>query len=85
LTYDSFGKGFMEQYCVRCHTSAKASKFARSGAPLGADFDQIDAILKDKGEILKYTVEKKTMPPGDPKPAADERKKLKTWLECEAR
>jgi uncharacterized membrane protein len=85
VTYDAFGKGFMEQYCVRCHVSTKTSKFARAGAPLGKDYDVMDTIYKDKAEILKLAADQKKMPPDDPKPSADERAKLKTWLECEGR
>jgi uncharacterized membrane protein len=82
VTYDSFGKAFMDKYCVACHSSAK-SGFARKGAPAGSDFDKVEAITKYKAKIVELTVTKAKMPPGAPKPTADETAKVKAWIECE--
>ncbi|MDP8225218.1 MAG: cytochrome c [Candidatus Lernaella stagnicola] len=81
--YDNFGKAFMEQWCSACHTSAKKGPLARQGAPKGYDFDQVEVIKKDKGEILEWVIDKSKMPPGLTKPTDEEKAKLKTWLDCE--
>ncbi|MDP8255638.1 MAG: cytochrome c [Candidatus Alcyoniella australis] len=81
-TYENFGKAFMEQYCTRCHASDK-SGFGRKGAPAGYDFDLVEKIAEDKGDILEWVIDKKSMPPRGDKPGADQRNKLKAWLDCE--
>ena len=83
FTYESFGKAFLDQYCLRCHVSTKTSAFARGGAPIDANYDETDRLRRDKAGILKLVVDKKKMPPDDPKPEDAERAKLKAWIECE--
>lgn len=74
-THESFGKAFMSTYCTSCHQAAK-------GGPEN-DFNDANIIRKEKAEIIEKVVEKKTMPPSDPKPSDEERGKVKAWLECE--
>jgi len=74
-TYETFGKAFLEKYCTTCHQAAK-------GGPAN-DFNDVNVVKKEKAEIMKKVVEKKTMPPTDPKPDAGERAQVKAWLECE--
>jgi hypothetical protein len=45
LTYDSFGKPFMEKYCTWCHDSS-LPRSKRNGAPLFHDFDTFLGVLK---------------------------------------
>lgn len=40
LTYDSFGREFMERYCTWCHDSA-LPRSQRNGAPVFHDFDTL--------------------------------------------
>jgi len=84
LTYANFGQAFVAQYCLKCHGAAKTGWWARNGAPAAVNFDKAEDIAKKKGDIIKMVVDKKSMPPTDPYPAADERAKVKTWLECQS-
>jgi hypothetical protein len=45
LTWDNFGKPFMDKYCRWCHDSA-LPKSKRNGAPLYHDFDSLLDTLK---------------------------------------
>jgi hypothetical protein len=40
LTYDNFGRDFMERYCTMCHDSA-LPRSQRNGAPIFHDFDTL--------------------------------------------
>ena len=83
VTYDNFGKTFLEKYCTKCHISTKTTMMTRMGAPAGSDFDKVEAIQQFKDKIVHLVNVKNSMPPVAPKPADDEKAKLKTWLECE--
>src|SRR5262245_50743690 len=43
LTYENFGKPFMESYCTRCHARLLTGA-ARMGAPTFHDFDSLFGI-----------------------------------------
>lgn len=45
LTYDNFGKPFMEKYCTMCHAST-LPRSQRNGAPLYHDFDTLIGVLE---------------------------------------
>ena len=81
-TYDNFGKEFVGKYCASCHVAAKKG-FARKGAPADVNYDTLEEIVKGKAHFIEEVVEKKKMPPKDPKPSDEERGKVKTWLDCE--
>jgi cytochrome c5 len=88
LTYESFGKQFMEDYCTRCHSSELEGN-ARNGAPEGHDFDTIQGIwaVQDHIDGLAAAGPENTntmMPPTDPKPSVAKREQLGEWLACEA-
>jgi len=88
LTYESFGKSFMDKYCVSCHSSSLVGEAARKGAPEGHDFDRLEGILPSAEHIDQYAAigpaaENRRMPPMDPKPTDEERTKLGQWLACE--
>jgi hypothetical protein len=50
LTYDNFGKPFMDKYCRWCHDSS-LPRSKRNGAPLFHDFDMLLGILQVQGHI----------------------------------
>ena len=50
LTYDNFGKPFMDKYCRWCHDSS-LPRTQRNGAPLFHDFDTLLGILQVQGHI----------------------------------
>lgn len=87
LSYETFGKPFMDKYCVRCHASTLKAA-ARNGAPDGHDFDRLDGIRPviehiDQRAAAGPKSVNSQMPPGDPRPTEDERRQLGAWLACE--
>lgn len=89
LTYESFGKGFMDKYCVSCHSSSLVGEMARKGAPDEHDFDRLAGIVPlaehiDQSAAAGPNASNQKMPPVDPKPTEEERTKLGQWLACEA-
>ncbi|MDX2053412.1 MAG: hypothetical protein SFV15_13525 [Polyangiaceae bacterium] len=88
LTYESFGKTFMQTYCTSCHSSA-LSGTSRSGAPSDHDFDTVGGIRSalehiDSNAAAGPLGTNTAMPPGNLKPSLDERKRLGEWLACGA-
>jgi hypothetical protein len=87
-TYDTFGKAFMEDYCVRCHSSKLKGDTARNGSPVGHDFDLLPGILPVAEHIDEYAAAgpdsvNTRMPPNGDKPSMEERELLGQWLACE--
>ena len=88
LTYENFGQGFMTVYCTRCHSSELTGE-SRMGAPSFHDFDTIYGIRAVANHIDETTAAGPNatntgMPPDDPAPDEDERKKLGEWIACGA-
>ncbi len=88
LTYDTFGRAFVEAYCTRCHAS-HLSGAARERAPVGVDFDTIEGIRAhaDRMDSQAAGGPARTnafMPPADPFPSTAERALLGEWLACGA-
>jgi hypothetical protein len=89
LSYENFGKPFMENYCTDCHDSHKRGE-ERHGATSFHDFDTIYGI-RAVYEHIDFTtaagptgVVNDSMPPdGEPKPTLEERTKLGEWIACE--
>jgi hypothetical protein len=82
LTYDNYGRAYLDQYCNGCHSSLLPEDHRRN-APMGADFDTYEGVLT-WGErlVIRGTGEEPTMPPGGG-PSPDEVSVFKEWLECE--
>jgi uncharacterized membrane protein len=89
LTYESFGRQFMEKYCTRCHSSS-VSDDQRQGAPSDHNFDTLDNIHDTPAEHIDEQAAagpnavNTAMPPSDPRPTEAERKQLGEWLACDA-
>jgi uncharacterized membrane protein len=82
LTYDNFGKQFLDTHCQRCHG---ASGSDRQGAPSGYDFRTVEQVRALRDRIFaRAAYENTTMPPGPDDPPEDERNKLGEWLSCGA-
>ncbi|MCP4449035.1 MAG: cytochrome c [Myxococcales bacterium] len=87
LTYENFGKEFMETYCTRCHHSELIGE-ARQGAPSFHDFDTLFGI-KAVNEHIDFTTAagpgavNDTMPPDGAIPSDDERYQLGEWIACD--
>lgn len=89
LTYDSIGEGFMNTYCVSCHSSQLAAD-KRSGAPSDHNYDTLARIRDASLEHLDMMAAagpdavNTQMPPRGPTPSIEERRALGEWLACGA-
>ena len=87
LTYDTWGRGFLDTHCNGCHSSITAPA-QRRGAPPGVDFDTYEGVLQfaerlEERVIVQNEAEDgNPMPPGGG-PTAEEREMLHEWLECQ--
>ncbi len=82
LTYESFGKPFLDAHCQRCHGRTTSE---RNGAPSSFDFGTADAARSHRARIFaRAAADNVTMPPGPDDPPADERERLAEWLACGA-
>ena len=86
LTYNNFGKPFMENYCTRCHHSDLVGE-ARMGAPSFHDFETLDGIKFVWEHIDQTTASgpkatNTSMPPNGSKPMLAERQMLAEWIAC---
>lgn len=76
LTYDSFGQGFLNSYCVSCHTTGNASD--------GVNLSSL-SLLKSHLNKVDAEVASGAMPPkGSTTPSAEEKANLAQWLACGA-
>ena len=88
LTYQSFGKPFMEAYCTRCHDSDLVGA-DRHGAPSFHDFDTIFGIRAvsehiDETAASGPAATNTSMPNEGTRPTLAERQQLGEWLACGA-
>lgn len=88
LTYANFGQTFMEDYCLRCHSSTVTGA-DREGAPSDHNFDTIDEIRAFAGHIDEMAgsgpdATNDQMPPDGDAPTLAEREMLAEWLACGA-
>lgn len=82
LTYETFGRGFMEAHCQTCHGKPTRD---RRGAPSGYDFGSVEDVRELKDRIFaRAAADNTTMPPGPDDPPEAEREKLAEWLACGA-
>jgi uncharacterized membrane protein len=82
LTYESFGKSFVNGYCQGCHGSTVTD---RQGAPPGYVFDTYEQVLDHKERIFsRAAAGNDSMPPGPDDPSEAEREQLAEWLACGA-
>ena len=87
LSYESFGREFMQAFCIRCHTAAVSG--AARQAPPDRNFDDLLSIrasahVIDQQAVVGPVASRDTMPPDDPKPTLQERQQLGEWLACGA-
>lgn len=90
LTYETFGRAFVTDYCVECHDSAKSGT-ARKGAPAFHDFDTLIGVKQVADHVDQVAgfgpaAMNMSMPPsGDrPFPTDEEREMLAEWIACGA-
>ncbi|MBI5499880.1 MAG: hypothetical protein HY907_06530 [Deltaproteobacteria bacterium] len=88
LTYETFGLAFFDDYCQRCHASTVVGA-ERLGAPSSITYDDVENIRARAVEIDENAAAgplsvNTIMPPGPPRPAEEERRRLGEWLACGA-
>jgi len=77
LTYDNFGQGFFQSYCVGCHGAANGYS-SRS-------FTTVDSIRAQRDRIyVNAAADNAFMPPGPDGPPQQARDQLGEWLSCGA-
>lgn len=81
LTYENFGKSFLDTHCQGCHGGARD----RKGAPSGYSFSTRAEAHEFRDRIFaRAAMSNTTMPPGPDDPPRAERDKLGEWLACGA-
>ena len=88
LTYDNFGRKFMEDYCLRCHSKNVVGP-DRKGAPSDHNLDELGEARAFSDHIDEHAAAgpdrvNEYMPTDDPKPSLAERQQLGEWLACGA-
>lgn len=88
LTWENFGKPFMETYCTGCHHSELVGP-ARMGAPSFHDVDTVFGVRSIRNHIDETTAAgpdaiNRGMPNEGPFPTDAERFQLGEWLACGA-
>jgi uncharacterized membrane protein len=89
LTYQSFGKQFLQDFCGRCHASTVKGA-ARQGAPEDHTFDTVEQIADEKEHLDMSAAAGPAavntgMPPSNPMPTEAQRRQLGEWLACGAK
>jgi len=83
LTWQNFGKGFMDTWCNACHSSSLAG-VDRQGAPDGVNFEHLEDVRLWAARIdARATPTPPTMPVAGGNTEL-ERQQLKEWLDCGA-
>jgi uncharacterized membrane protein len=82
LTYDNFGRQFMNDYCQGCHGSASTN---RQGAPGEFIFDTPEQVQHWRTRIyVRAASTNDSMPPGPEDAPLAVRNQLADWLSCGA-
>jgi uncharacterized membrane protein len=82
LTYDNFGRHFMDTWCQPCHGSTSTN---RQGAPGEFIFDTQAQVQHWAARIyVRSAGPNDSMPPGPTDPTPAERAQLADWLACGA-
>jgi uncharacterized membrane protein len=82
-TYDGFAQPFFESYCTTCHHSSLPEGERRSFAPIDVNLDDQTSIrangerIRDAAGVFNY------MPPDNPLPACEERRRLVIWIDAD--
>jgi uncharacterized membrane protein len=88
LTYETFAQGFVEDYCLRCHSSERTGA-DRNDAPEDVNLDTLAGIRVHLDHIDEHAAAgplatNEAMPPGNPRPTLAERTMLGQWIACGA-
>ena len=73
LTYESFGKQFLSNYCVSCHGAVSPKANIR--------LDSLAGLVANKA-VVRSAVVGSIMPQGNKQPTSAERERLGQWIDC---
>src|SRR5262245_25556889 len=73
-TYAGFARGFLDSYCVRCHSTSKTGA-ARENAPPLLNWDVEATVRANLADIRNVLGVANIMPPSAPTPTCDERRR----------
>lgn len=77
LSYESFGAGFFQAYCVECHGGPNAYS--------SRAFVTVESIREQRDRVfINAAADNTYMPPGPDGPSEAERNRLAEWLACGA-
>jgi cytochrome c5 len=82
-TWTSFAQPFFASYCTRCHSSTLTGA-ARNGAPDGYNWDDEAAVRAHLDMIRTAVGVGNFMPPSDPRPPCDDRRRIVRWIDAAA-
>jgi uncharacterized membrane protein len=78
-SWESFGSGFVTQYCQTCHASTTPD---RHGAPEEVVFDTAADVWARKAQVLEVTLSEPASMPPQGGVTDDDKAMLRAWLEC---
>ena len=81
--WDSFAQPLFESYCTRCHHSSLAPGEMRQFATPGIDFDDRSSVRANAPLVRNAVGVFPFMPPDDPLPSCDERRRLVRWIDAD--
>ena len=82
LTYDSFGRDFVDSNCEPCHAAGAVN---RHGAPEDYTFDNLGEVQRHRERIFaNAAADNSAMPPGPDHLPQEQRDQLAEWLACGA-
>jgi len=82
-TWANYAQPFFAMYCTRCHAST-LSGAARNGALDGYNWDDETSVRAHLDAIRSAVGVGNFMPPSDPRPPCDDRRRLVRWIDAAA-
>jgi mono/diheme cytochrome c family protein len=82
-TWATFAQRFFATNCTRCHSSTLVGD-ARNGAPDGYNWDDEAAVRAHLDFIRTAVGVGNFMPPNDPRPSCDDRRRIVRWIDAAA-
>ena len=83
-TYAGFVQPFIQQYCLRCHSSTLTTPEDRHGAPMSFNWDTESGVRAELQRIRNAVGVANYMPLNAPMPSCDERRRLVRWVDIGA-
>lgn len=83
-TWETYAQGFFAEYCTRCHSVNNTTREMRNNAPMGLDWDDESSVRANLDRIRDAVGVENFMPPSDPLPSCDERRRIVRWIDSGA-